>query len=117
MTSKQAVIVLLVVKGRLSVMLCGSHRIARPPEAPVESIVKESHVLHMRWKMMSASSPRHLVSCNIRMSGFSAMMQFRRVRCLDLPFNPLMFQVMTFIFKRGGLSGGIPPRAFGSDPS
>ena len=51
------------------------------------------------------------------MSGFSAMMQSRRIRCLDLPFIPLMFQVTIFIIKQGLKSGGNPPRAFVSVPS
>jgi hypothetical protein len=38
------------------------------------------------------------------MSGSSILMQFRRILCLDLPFRPLMFQVMTFMVN--SLLGG-----------
>jgi len=64
----------MVEKDLLIVILEGFQRIARPPEAPVEFVDLELHFLEIRQKMVSASVLAHLVSYNIRMSGFSSLM-------------------------------------------
>ena len=114
MILKWAVIMPMVANDLLKETLQGFHRMARPPEAPVESVRIKSHPLQMRWKMVLASAPAHFVSYNIRISGFSALMQFQRILCLDRPLIPLMFQVMIFIIMRVVLGGGIPPRSYES---
>jgi hypothetical protein len=103
-----------VEKGSLRVTVLGFHKMANPPDAPVESVCMDSHPCQLLWNMISASGPAHFVSCSSRMSGFSARIESRRILCLDLPLSPLMFQVMIFIIRFVGLGGGIPPRAFGS---
>jgi hypothetical protein len=103
--------VLKVVKELLTYILAGFHSMAKPPDAPVESVVREFHSRHILGKIASASAPLHLVSWSSSMSGFSAIIHSRRIRCLDLPFRPLMFHVMIFIIKKGVRSGGSPPKA------
>jgi hypothetical protein len=103
-----------VEKGSLRVTVLGFHKMANPPDTPVESVCMDSHPCQLLWNMISTSGLAHFISYSSRMSGFSTQIESRRILCLDLPLSPLMFPMIIFIIRFVGLGGGIPPRAFGS---
>jgi hypothetical protein len=77
--------------------VAGFHRMARPPT---------HHLSQCEWSCNSSSiseifpllRPQDILfPIKGECSEFSARILSRRVLCLDIPFSPLMFQVMIFI--------------------